>query len=330
MIAAIAGTLQATAQEQDAKTLQETARAFQRQGDFGNALVVLNKAIEKEPGNNEIKKDLVLTYYMNHDYDKALPIAKALTDKPEADVQSYQLTGMIYKALEDRKEAEKLYRKGIKQWPNSGVLYNEYGEMLWTKQDYSAIKQWETGIEVDPNYSGNYYNATKFYYLTVDKVWALIYGEMFLNLESYTRRTAEIKETLLESYKKLFSEADVNKKETSKNDFATAVLNGLKKQSSVISSGINPETLTMLRTRFLLDWDATNGSKFPLRLFDYQRQLLREGLFDAYNQWLFGTAQNLPAFQTWSVTHTDQYDQFNKFQKGRVFKIPNGQYYQTK
>jgi len=318
------------AQDPDVKTLQETAKTFQRQGDFGNAIIVLNKALEKEPSNIEVQKDLAFNYYLNHDYDKALKIGKPLTEKPGADVQSYQILGLVYKAIEDRKECEKLYKKGLKEFPNSGVLYNEYGEMLWTKQDYGAIKMWEKGIEVDPNYSGNYYNAAKHYYMTNDKVWSLIYGEMFLNLESYTRRTAEIKNVLLDGYKKLFAAADMMKGQDAKNEFTTAFLNTMKKEYSIVASGITPETLTMIRTKFILDWDASFASRFPLRLFDYQRQLLKGGLFDAYNQWLFGAAQNLTAFQNWSTTHTDQYDEFNKFQKGRVFKVPAGQYYQTK
>ena len=64
------------------------------------------------------------------------------------------------------------------------------------RQDYDAIKWWEKGIEVDPNYSSNYYNACKYYYFTYDKVWSLIYGEIFVNLESYSKRTPEIKNIL--------------------------------------------------------------------------------------------------------------------------------------
>ena len=41
--------------------------------------------------------------------------------------------GLVYKAIEERKECEKMYKQGLKRFPNSGVLYNEYGEMLWTK-----------------------------------------------------------------------------------------------------------------------------------------------------------------------------------------------------
>src|SRR5205823_4936330 len=105
----------------------------------------------------------------------------------------FQIAGNIYKALGEVKECDKMYKKGIKKFPNSGALYKEYGDLLWINKDYTAIKQWEKGIEMDPDYSGNYYNACKYYYLSTDKIWSIIYGEIFLNIESMTSRTAEIK-----------------------------------------------------------------------------------------------------------------------------------------
>ncbi|HKP32471.1 MAG TPA: hypothetical protein VJT83_07075, partial [Chitinophagaceae bacterium] len=247
----------------------------------------------------------------------------------DSDVQTFQILGLIFKALEERKEAENLYKKGLKKYPRSGILYNEYGEMLWTKQDYSAVKYWEKGIEVDPNFSSNYYNAAKHYYLTFDKVWPVIYGEIFLNLESYSKRTAEIKDLLLASYKKLFSETDLSNKQDIKNPFVSAFLTQMAKQSSAISQGISAESLTVLRTKFILDWFDKEAGKFPMRLFDYQQQLLKSGMFDSYNQWIFGASQNLPAFQNWTNTNGEAYGQFTNFQKGRVFKVPEKQYYQT-
>ncbi|HYF32147.1 MAG TPA: tetratricopeptide repeat protein [Chitinophagaceae bacterium] len=317
------------AQDQDVKKLHETARTFQQQGDYANAVLVLNRAMQLEPNNLELRKDLAFTYYLQRDFVKAREAAKPLPERPDADVQSYQILGMVYKAIEERKECEKLYKAGLKKFPNSGVLYNEYGEMLWTKQDYTAIKFWEKGIEVDPNFSGNYYNAAKHYYFTYDKVWSLIYGEIFLNLESYSKRTAEIKDLLLEGYKKLFSEANMLSKQETKNPFAAAFLGTMAKSASQTQAGITPESLTIVRTRFVLDWFDKEADKFPFRLFEYQRQLLKEGMFDAYNQWIFGAAQNLPAFQNWTTTHAASYNQFTGFQKGRVFKLPTKQYYQT-
>ena len=318
-----------TAFAQDPKSLYETARTFQRQGDYANAILVFNRALEQQPNDLNILKDLAFTYYLQRDFVKARQTALPLPGRADSDVQTFQILGLVHKALEERKEAEKLYKDGLKKYPRSGILYNEYGEMLWTKQDYSAIKYWEKGLEVDPNFSSNYYNAAKHYYHTFDKVWPVVYGEIFLNLESYSKRTAEIKDLLLASYKKLFSETDLSNKQDIKNPFVAAFLTQMAKQSAAISQGINSESLTVLRTKFILDWFDKEAGKFPFRLFDYQQQLLKAGMFDSYNQWIFGASQNLPAFQNWTNTNGEAYGQFTTFQKGRVFKVPEKQYYQT-
>lgn len=322
-------TIVSSAFAQDPKTLYETGKTFQRQGDFANAILVFNRALEQQPNDLNLLKDLAFTYYLQRDFVKARQTALPLPDRADSDVQTFQILGLVYKALEERKEAEKLYKQGLKKFPKSGMLYNEYGEMLWTKQDYSAIKFWEKGIEVDPNFSSNYYNAAKHYYHTFDKVWPVVYGEIFLNLESYSKRTAEIKDLLLASYKKLFSETDLSNKQDIKNPFVAAFLTQMAKHSAAISQGVNSESLTVLRTKFILDWFDKEAGKFPFRLFDYQQQLLKAGMFDSYNQWIFGASQNLPAFQIWTNTNGEAYSQFTTFQKGRVFKVPEKQYYQT-
>jgi len=319
------------AQTEDAKTLHETAKSFMRSGDFDNAIIVLIRALQQDKKSLELQKDLVMSYYLKRDYVKALEGVKSLVDRGDADVVVYQLAGNVYKALEEAKECEKAYKKGLKKFPKSGPLYSEYGELLWSTKDYSAISQWEKGIQLDPSYSGNYYNAALYYFYTKDKVWSLIYGEIFVNMESLSQRGIAMKQQLLRSYKeKLFAEADLMKgEEKNKSEFAKAFLQTMSKQSSVANKGITVETLTMIRTRFILDWYQTNAAKFPLRLFDYQQQLLKEGLFDAYNQWLFGAVENLAAYDSWSKSHADQYEAFNAFQRNRIFKMPNGQYYQV-
>ncbi len=317
------------AQDTDVKTAQETAKTFTRNGDYANAILVLNRALQKDPKNLDLLKDLSFDYYLQRDYAKGLDIARPLTERSDADVQCYQIAGLFYKAMDEAGPCERLYKGGIKRWPKSGVLYNEYGEVLFAKQDNSAIKQWEKGIEADPSYSSNYYNASKYYFFTFDKVWSLIYGEIFLNLESYSKRTAEIKNLLLEGYKKLYSDTDLSKNQNSRSAFADAWLNTMSKLSPAIAKGVTTESLTVLRTEFIIKWFETYPANFPFRLFDYQRQLLKDGLFDAYNQWIFGAAENLPAFQAWANTHGDEYNRFTNFQKGRIFKLPEGQYYQS-
>ena len=103
----------------------------------------------------------------------------------------------------------------------------------------------------------------------------------------------------------------------------------MNKQLSLTNKGVTVESLGAVRSRFILDWFNTYATKFPYKLFDYQRQLLQEGMFEAYNQWLFGPIENLAAYENWTKTHAPQYEALKKFQSNRVFKMPVGQYYQT-
>ncbi len=314
-------------QEEDPEKLHENARAFMRQGDYANASLILVRALQKYPNNIEISKDLAYDYYLQKENEKALQVIKPLLENDNADDQTYQIAGTIYKALGQQKDADKMYKKALKAFPESGALYNDYGELLWSGRDGNAIKIWEKGIEMDPSYGNNYYNACKYYFLTTDKIWCILYGEIFINIESFTYRTAEIKNILLDGYKKLFADVDLLGGTKDKNGFEVAFLTTMNKQNSVAIRGLNAETLTMIRTRFILDWDTSYAAKFPFRLFELQENLLKEGLFPAYDQWIFGAAQNLSAYQNWTGVHNEEYLAFNKFQQGRIFKIPGNQYY---
>ena len=295
------------------------------------AIIVLTRALQQDKKNIDLQKDLVMSYYLKRDYAKAMEGAKVLIDRDDADVICYQIAGNVYKALEEVKECDKMYKKALKKFPKSGPLYSEYGELLWATKDFAAIKQWEEGIKSDPGYGGNYYNAALYYFYTKDKVWSLIYGEIFVNMESFSERGAAMKQMLLQGYKeKLFSDPDIMKgEEKNKSEFAKAFLQGIGKQSSLTSKGITTETLTMIRTRFILDWYENNAVKYPFRLFEYHRQLLQEGMFNAYNQWLFGASENLAAYDNWTKAHAEEYNGFTTFQKSRIFKMPQGQYYQV-
>lgn len=317
----------AIAQQGDIETLHENAKKFMKQGDYANASLILVRAMEMAPKNIGIAKDLALNYYMQSENTKALNVLKPFLDKDNADDQTYQIAGMVNKRIGNTKDAEKLYKKALKLYPQSGPLYNDYGELLWGQRDLSAIVQWEKGIKEDPAFPGNYYNATKFYFLSQDKIWSLIYGEIFINIESYSSRTAEIKNILLDGYKKLFAEPDLLADTKNKSKFEIAFLSTMNKQNSIVLRGINAESLTMIRTRFILDWYRTSAEKFPFFLFDIQKYLLENGLFQAYDQWIFGAAQNLSGFQSWISTHSEAYAAFNNYLKERNLTIPTDQYY---
>ena len=324
----LTATLGARAQ-QSVEQLRETAITFQRQEDFTNTLMVLGRALEMAPQNLMILKDVAFTYYLAGDFKRAADRIFPLTDREDADVQVFQIAGNIFKALEDSRTGDKIYKKGLKKFPSSGALYSEYGDLKWTLgKPEEAITLWEAGINTDPSHSGNYYHAAKFYFAAADKVRSIMYGEIFTNIESYSVRTAEIKILLIESYKRAFVSSESKQFYIKKTtDFEVKFLETLMKQSALASRGITPETLLIIRSRFILDWFISNSNLFPHKLFDHLQYLLREGMFDAYNQWLFGPASDISAYQYWLKTHEIEYKKFQEYQRNKLFKMPEGQHY---
>jgi tetratricopeptide (TPR) repeat protein len=317
------------AQTQDVATLHETARSLMKQGDFENATLVLNKALQQNPDNLDLLKDQAFVSYLKRDFAGAIETAKKISARPDADVQCFQILGLAYKAIAEYKESDKMYKEALKKFPNSGVLYSEYGDLLASNDnEAAAIKQWEKGIETDPNHSGNYYYAAKYYAKKGNIIWGLLYSEIFVNIESLTKRTEEIKSILFGGYQKLFSapEALDNAKQTG-TPFEKTVTTDLSKLTNLMVDSVTCETFTALRTRFILNWYSGHAREFPFRLFEHQRLMLQEGYFEAYNQWLMGTLTDTQKFQKWMQDHATEVKAFQDFQHNVIFKIPEGQYY---
>ena len=322
----VSGSMAAWAQQ--AADIIKSAREYSMAGDVENTIVVLKKGMEQFPGNTDIALDLAMAYMTAKRNAQALEVLKPLMDNNKAEETVYQVAGLVYRSELDYKEADKVYKAGLKAYPKSGMLHNEYGQLMEAMEPGrgSGIKLWEKGIELDPGYANNYYHAARYYAAANNSVWTMLYGEIFVNLDSYSSRTIEIKNLLFQFYKRVFAFGVGGLND--KNPFEKAVAETLLKQKGLASSGINPESLSAIRTRFILDWFYNPLSqKYPFRLFERQQNMLRDGLFDAYNQWLFGGAANLAAFQNWTKTNNEAYQDFTRFQRQKLFVMNNGQYY---
>lgn len=331
LICLVASVYITHAQSQSVQEMLQTANSFIKATDYDNAFMVLKAALQKEPNNYAVHKQIMLVHYYKREFAEAIELGKKTLENPASDEQCFQIMGLCYNAINDASEAKKMYKKAIKKFPKSGVLHNEFGELLAANNNMNdAIEIWEKGIEADPNYSTNYYNAAMYHINHGNYFKVIVLGELFVNLESYTAKTQDIKNALFDAYKKVYTGNILQPKviELTKNKFEKAVLETLVKSKSLSLHGITPNQLLAIRTRFILDWFASNKqTEFPFRLFDQNRLLLREGLFEAYNQWLFGIAYNGADFQKWVAEHDDEVKQFKTFQEGRVFKAATNEVY---
>lgn len=289
----------------------------------------LDASLRTYPGNYELLKNKALVNFLKRNFNDVIALGKPLLDRPDADEQMYILVGNSYASIADTKEAAKVFKKGLSKFPKSAILNANYGPILEADGDKKqAIDIYEKGIQADPNISGNYYSLSKLYSQNDNPLWSVIYGEMFINLESLTDRTKEIKSLLFSQYKVLFAiRGNLDKYANNGKPFEKAVATTLAKYTSVLSGGITPESLIALRGQFLVDWFQSELYKqFPFRLFDRQRQLLKQGNFDAYNQWLFST-YNDAAFANWAANNDDQIKSFQNYYRNVIFKPSPNEYY---
>ncbi len=315
--------------QETVESIRKQASSTAQQQDFTGAVQILEQGMQQYPDNLDLLKDEAYISYLGRDYQKSLDIGKKITERQDADVQCFQIMGLSLKAIADYKNADKMYKAALKKFPKSGVLYSEYGDML-TQYDNKrgAIEQWEKGISVDANYSSNYYYAAKYYADANNVFWSSIYGEIFVNLESLSQRTTEIKKLLLQNYSNLLGDkSNLANLKSNGNDFEKAVAASMLNAMEPSIGNVSPEMITSFRARFLLNWANAAATSYPYRLFDFHLQLMRDGLFDAYNQWLFGPIINKNKFDNWVYTHDEEMQNFTQYQKNVLFKMPPEQYY---
>lgn len=301
-------------------TAYSKAKAAMMKGDFETALSYLSEVKKTEPNNTDALKDELYIFYLQRNFKEAKRTGERLVSMPNADFQSYKLLGQTYRALAEDKEAGKLYTKALKKFPGNAVIAAEYGDLLNSqKKETEAIRLWEQGIQSDPNYALNYYHAAKYYFDRSNWLKAALLGELFVNLENVTKNTTEIKKLVADSYKQILAE-----KQTTGTGFYPAVLRGLRMQNQYAT--LNPEVLTQIRTSFIVEWFGDKASQtYPVYLFAVHKQMIRDGLFEAYNQWLFDISGS--EYELWSRTHEKAAQAFNAYQRGRMFKTPKADLY---
>ncbi len=304
----------------EVEQMYKQAREYHSQGNLRQAVIMYQQAIRIAPNIPLLHRELAHTYYLAKGYNEAITTLEPLIKSGEADAEAYRIMAASLLATNEQKKAKNILKKGITEYPNSGLLYHEMGLMYETDGEIVyALESWLDGIENDPTYHVNYYDAARTYMNTNKTVWAILYAETFINIEQYTPRANDTRKMLLTAYGQLFNSLATGEipkfgSKSSKNmDFEKAVYDTYIKLSPVISDGITTENLIMLRTRFMMNWVEEYARKYPYTLFSRHDFLIRNGYFDSYNQWLLGKAENPQQYEAWNKFHQEAIPAFQSW-----------------
>jgi hypothetical protein len=216
----------------------------------------------------------------------------------------------------------------MKRFPSSGVLYLEAGILEYLQKNYPEARRfWEGGIIAQPAFSMNYYWLVKAYSVTTEKIWAALYGEIFINMDRNSEKTKEVSQVLYDIYSSCIV---ADSKGTARVNFTKSLmeipLSGVQlpfeqlfqntmqwAADSVLRKGadsIGIAELCVIRSLFLHFWTEQKFDKvYPNILFDRHRELADSGWFESYNRWVFlkGSEQE---FQAWYYAQPDLYMAF--------------------
>jgi len=93
-------------------------------GNFKKALKLYKKALKIDPQSSLVLYEIALTYFHTGDYKKTSEYAtKVLDQKNDHSIGAYVIKGSALDEMGKVKESIKLFRKGIREFPNEHLLH---------------------------------------------------------------------------------------------------------------------------------------------------------------------------------------------------------------
>lgn len=301
-------------------------------GQTEKAMSLLDRAIDLDPGNYVYVYEKALGLYEMSNYREAVTILDTLKDK-DLDAMVWQVLGICYDFLGKKDSCILTLNQGLIKYPESGRLYMELGiAEVGRNEHLRALGYWENGVAKDPAFSENYYWLAKHYSDKQDKIWSLVYGEIYLNISPDQRKKKEIAGLLFNTYKSCFN-IDTNNKVTvnmlqvknNDEDFATV----FTKEFESASQGISPDEINNLSIRKLTDIRSKMTSnwiqkgyilKFKDPIFPYLKLISDNKIFDEYNYYLFRYG-NFNEFKSWMTEHNDEYIKFKDYISENIMTV---------
>ena len=327
----------------EARQIVTRAVMLEDKGQMDSVLYLLNIADSIGPNTSEIVYEIGYYYFSKQKYPDAIKALERAKNLPRGRTDVlYQLLGNSYDYAGDSLMAMSTYKEGIKEFPKSGKLYLECGNLFLMKERYDeAVNYYEQGIDAEPTFPSNYYRAAQLWTSSSDPVWGIFYGEIFMNLERGSKRNEDVSKWLAATYRdniKIHNKDSISVTLHKTVIFAdNKTLKDLKKgkfqlpfggayEQTMILSVIGIDTLSFdglctLRNNFSDNWTKMGmDKKYSNVVLDYHEKLKKKGMLNAYNRWLMRES-DFPAFRRWMNANKTEWDTFAEWFKDNPLEI---------
>lgn len=335
--------------KEKALSIAQEAIQLMDNGKIAESIELLEEAQKLDPNKFDYPYELAYAHYLKEDFKGAIKILESIKKHKDVSERLFQLLGNSYDIIKKTDKAFDTYDEGLKTFPNSGMIYLEKGNVYWSKKEYGkALPFYEKGIELDPKFPSNYYRATLIYCSSTEEIWGMIYGEIFMNLERNSKRTAEISKLLYDTYKSEIKfktdtsmtvsfcqqmNIDVNSISDPKNiklPFCM-IYEPTLLMSIVFENSVDINSLDKIRSTFIDNYFNNKRDKtHPNILFSYQKKVKDAGHIEAYNHWIlmkgdeegfnklkYENKVKWDSFVNWFRENGLKVDSYNKFYSGQ-------------
>ena len=245
-----------------------------------------------------------IAYIQNEQNKVATEILDSLVASGVRNERVYCLLINCYMEQQKVKKAKATADSAFSVFPNSARVLCECGYVEKAlKNEYAAVLDWEEGIHQNPLYSENYIPLMNYNYDLNERIWTLIYGEIYLNISTIERNiegvSAKAYDAAFSALAKCGDSVSLYRfctirrsyipgvSDTTKYPFTFAAqLQMIHAYNSLCSANNFDKSLKSLAKLFDRFDDAWQKSIYAKRwknpVFEYHRILKNEGLLEAY------------------------------------------------
>ena len=349
--------VETVAQDTDSGRRIDEAIRLMDDGLYAESEDLLKSVLAAEPDNYLASYELAYLNYLREDYKAAVRILEKLKKSPGNRDLTYQILGNAYDLMGNRKRAEAAYKQGLAEFPRSGRLYLELGNVAYNNGEYlPALAYFEQGIAAEPSFPSNYYNVSNVFFRSSEVVWGMFYGEIFMNMERGSKRTRTMSRYLYNAYKQGIT---VGRDEDSgdrtltidfsrRNEisvtpdslvcipFGTGVYETVLGMSfPTDADSVDMASLNRMRCNFVGNYfsamDELRGKvtvipDTPNILLNYQRRITEAGHMEAYNYWILmeGDPDSTGA---WAEAHGDEWEAFMNWFRENPMTVDGTHYF---